>query len=68
MDKTVSVMGWTITATAKPVADKWGASCLMKNKGEPLDYTVTGVFDSPEAACEAALAFGDRMVLENSRF
>lgn len=66
MRMTIVQLGWTITATATPVSDKWGASCVIKKRGEPLDYILDGMFDTPEAACEAALSFGDRMVLENS--
>ena len=66
MRKTIVQLGWTITATATPVAELWGASCVIKKRGEPLDYILEGMFETPEAACDAALAFGDRMVLENS--
>ncbi len=47
MQMTIIELRWAITAAATPVADQWGASCILKKRGEPLDYILDGMFDAP---------------------
>jgi hypothetical protein len=68
MKQTATILGWIVTATATPVAERWGASVVIHKRGEPLQYFLESYFDTAEAACQAGLAFGDRMILENTTY